>query len=90
MFWFSDGDKSLYEQLLNIQHSECYRIWGFNRTGCAGCPFSKDVLQEIAVAEAYEPNIVKAARRMYKDSYIYTREYQEFKATGTWTGTYGN
>ena len=52
--------------------------------------------KELAACDKYEPNLAKAARNIFKDSYEYTRKYKEFvaemdkkeKATNTKTITF--
>lgn len=38
LFWYSNADKLDYENYCNIVHSDCYKIYGFKRTGCCCCP----------------------------------------------------
>ena len=78
IFWYSDQDKTEYDRLFDIQHSDCYRVWGFKRTGCTGCPFGRNVFGELEAAKRYEPGLYKAACRVFGDSYDYTRQYREY------------
>lgn len=80
LFWLTDSDRSAYDAIFGIEHSECYAKWGFRRTGCVGCPFNRDVLEDLAGAEPHEPDMVRAARKVFADSYEYTRMYREFAA----------
>jgi len=59
-FW-SDEDKRIYKEWRGIRYSDCYELWGFTRTGCVGCPCNSKTLQELSIAEPFEPNKVKAA-----------------------------
>jgi len=77
-FW-SDEDKEIYKKWRGIRYSDCYEIWGFSRTGCVGCPCSSKALQDLAVAEQYEPNKVKAAFAVFGKSYEYREAYNRFK-----------
>ena len=79
-FW-SDEDKRIYKEWRNIRYSDCYEIWGFSRTGCVGCPCSSKALQDLTIAEQYEPNKVKAAFTVFGKSYEYREEYNRFKIT---------
>ena len=79
LFWFSDSDKKQYEGMFGIKHSDCYEVWGFKRTGCVGCPYGRNVFWELDTADAFEPNLTKACRNVFKDAYEYTRMYHEFK-----------
>jgi 3'-phosphoadenosine 5'-phosphosulfate sulfotransferase (PAPS reductase)/FAD synthetase len=80
-FW-TDEDKRIYKEWRGIRYSDCYEIWGYSRTGCCGCPFSSKILQDLEVAEQYEPNKVKAAWAVFGKSYEYREAYNAFKKTG--------
>ena len=62
-----------------IRHSDCYEVWGFSRTGCVGCPFNRNVFSDIETVEEFEPNMARAARKVFEDAYEYTRGYREYK-----------
>jgi hypothetical protein len=49
------------------------------RTGCVGCPFGRDVATELRTIERYEPNVARAARKVFKDSYAYTAEFADYR-----------
>lgn len=79
LFWVTNTDKKEYEQDCNIVHSDCYTIYGMDRTGCAGCPFGKDFEKELEIIKNYEPHLYKAVINIFGDSYEYTRKYRKFK-----------
>lgn len=79
LFWFSNADRAEYETHYEIEHSECYRVWGMCRTGCAGCPFGKDFEQELEIVKIHEPKFYKAMLKVFGESYEYTRRYLEFR-----------
>ncbi len=80
IFWYQKEDKKIYEEAFDIKHSECYGCdgYGLNRTGCACCPFGLYFEEELSACDKYEPQLSKAARNIFKDSYEYTRKYREF------------
>lgn len=78
LFWYTDSDKKTYEEHFDIQHSRCYTEYGLRRTGCVGCPYNKHITEELAVIEANEPELYKAAVNIFGKSYEYTRKYREF------------
>lgn len=78
IFWYKDSDKLEYEKAFNVVHSKCYTEYGFKRTGCTGCPYNRQIFEEIETVKKYEPNMYKAACHIFKDSYEYTRKYREF------------
>lgn len=80
LFWFTNADEEEYDKLFGVTHSDCYTKMGMKRTGCIGCPFNRNYTTELANAEAYEPQLVKAARHIFRDSYEYTKKYREFYA----------
>ena len=79
LFWFTDKDKLEYDEHYGIVHSDCYKVWGMKRTGCAGCPFGKKFEEELALAEKYEPKFHKAMVSVFGKSYDYTRKFMEFR-----------
>jgi len=80
-FW-TDEEKRIYKEWRGIRYSDCYEIWGFSRTGCCGCPCSSKVLQDLQIANQYEPNKVRAAYAIFGESYKYREVYNIFKKTG--------
>lgn len=78
LFWYKEADKIDYETNYEVTHSECYTEYGFKRTGCAGCPYNKEVDEDLAIIQEYEPNLYKAAHHIFGDSYEYTHRYREF------------
>lgn len=79
IFWFKDDDKLDYDRLFNVSHSKCYLSYGLKRTGCCGCPYSRDSSFELKVLEEHEPKLYKAVINVFKDSYEYTKKYYEFR-----------
>lgn len=77
-FW-SDADKAEYKEYYGVTYSDCYEVWGFKRTGCAGCPFNSRFEDELKVMEQYEPKMYTAANNIFGQSYEYTRAYRKFK-----------
>jgi 3'-phosphoadenosine 5'-phosphosulfate sulfotransferase (PAPS reductase)/FAD synthetase len=80
LFWYTNEDKEQYTKHFNIKHSDCYEKWGFKRTGCVGCPFNRQLRQDLQTVKQYEPNMYKAVNNIFKDSYEYTKQYRQFVA----------
>ena len=80
-FW-TDEDKRVYKEWRGIKNSDCYEIWGFERTGCVGCPCSSNVIEQLQIAKQYEPNKVNAAYAVFGKSYEYREKYNEYKKHG--------
>ena len=54
----------------SVPLSTAYTEYGFDRTGCMGCPFAKNVAFNLKYLYDYEPNRYKAAMHWLKDVYI--------------------
>lgn len=78
LFWLNGEDEAEYFKKFNVRHSDCYEVWGMERTGCVGCPYNRKLNQEKQFIEKYEPKIYKAVCNVFKDAYRYTAEYNEF------------
>lgn len=78
LFWYSDKDEVYYDELFDIQHSDCYTKYGMTRTGCVGCPFNRKLLDELSIIEEHEPKMLKVVSHVFKDSYEYTRMFREY------------
>ena len=79
VFWLTDEDKRFYEREFGIVHSDCYKKYGLKRTGCVGCPFATNILEELNVIEAFEPRLYKAVLNVFGQSYEYTKKYKQFR-----------
>lgn len=79
--WFWDNDtKEWYALHEKIRHSDCYEVYGLKRTGCVGCPFGKDVFNELKIMQKYEPKCYKLCMNVFGESYELTKKYREFVA----------
>lgn len=78
LFYYCKQDEEIYDEIFNIKHSDCYCKYGLKRTGCVGCPYGRNLNEEIAIMEEFEPKVAKAAHNIFKDSYEYTKKYREF------------
>ena len=79
LFWWTDQDKEQYTKFFNLTRSDCYEVWGMDRTGCAGCPFGKNFEQELDLVQQYEPKRYQAINAIFGKSYDYTRQFMEFR-----------
>lgn len=79
IFWLNDNDKKYYEDHFGVTHSDCYVKYGFNRTGCAGCPFALDFEDNVKRTEIFEPKLAKAMSNIFGPSYEYKRKYYEYR-----------
>jgi len=60
IFWLDNSDKAAYCKANGIVHSDCYSKWGFQRTGCTGCPYNPHYREDNAVVARYEPKMARA------------------------------
>ena len=79
LFWFTKESKECYKKCHDITYSDCYEVWGLDRTGCAACPFGKNFEFELACIEKYEPKLFNAVWKIFGKSYEYTRQFREFQ-----------
>lgn len=79
IFWFRNCDKEEYCRFYGVTHSECYSCYKLQRTGCVGCPFNKNVLEDLKAIQQYEPQLYRFAHAVFGQSYEYTRKYYEFR-----------
>lgn len=78
IFWYNKDTKEKYKKKFNIIHSDCYKKYGFERTGCCCCPYGRNLEEELKITSIYEPMIYRAACNIFKESYEYTRMYKEY------------
>ena len=79
LYYVSDKDKAWYKEEFGIKYSDAYEVYGLTRTGCCGCPISYKAVDDLALIEKYEPNVVKAAWNVFGRSYLYRLKYNEYK-----------
>lgn len=82
LWWYDNKDKKDYEDYCGIIHSDCYKKYGFSRTGCCCCPYgwvNNKLLHELQQIKKYEPKLYKAVNTVFKDSYEYTKQYLQFR-----------
>jgi 3'-phosphoadenosine 5'-phosphosulfate sulfotransferase (PAPS reductase)/FAD synthetase len=83
IFWWNNEFSNKYIQDNNIILSDCYTKYGLKRTGCAGCPFGKDMDKEREIIKKYEPNLSLAVENLFKDSFLWTNKYKEYRKKKT-------
>lgn len=80
VWWYLDSTKEVYRNHYGIKRSLCYEEYGLRRTGCAGCPYGRSFEEELEVIKKHEPNLFKAANKIFGKSYSYTRNYKRYAA----------
>lgn len=79
LYWFGKEEYKEYEKRFGIKHSDCYEVWGLDRTGCGLCPYNLNLEKDMKIIEKYDPNIYKAGMNIFGKSIEYTREYKRFQ-----------
>lgn len=82
LWWYNNEDKKDYGDYCGIVHSDCYKKYGFKRTGCCCCPYGwvhNELLKELEAIRLNEPKLYKAVNNVFKDSYEYTKQYLKFR-----------
>ena len=79
LYYVSDKDKAWYKERYGIRYSDAYEVYGLTRTGCCGCPISYKAVDDLELIRPYEPNVVKAAWKIFGKSYEYRKKYNEYK-----------
>lgn len=68
-----DWSDELLEEFITayaIKLSDAYEVYGYERTGCIGCPFSKTLEKDLTSLAHYEPKKYKATIKWLGDVYI--------------------
>lgn len=81
LFWLTNDDKRQYEEAYQITHSTCYTRYHLKRTGCAGCPFGRDIQAELEAIREFEPKFYAACIHTFGASYELTERYRKFNIT---------
>lgn len=79
LYYVSDADKQWYKKYYGIRYSDAYEIYGLVRTGCCGCSISANAVEDLEKIRPFEPSLVKAAWKVFGDSYRYRQQYNEYK-----------
>lgn len=79
LFWWTNEDKALFDEITQIKHSDCYSVYGMRRTGCPGCPFARGFEDELMAIDEHEPKLSKAVNNIFKESYEWTRKYKQYQ-----------
>lgn len=80
IFWMTNSDKKAYEEIFNIKHSRCYTEYGFDRTGCTGCPYNPHIEKDLEVYKKYEPLKLRACQAVFGKAYEWTKRFKDYKA----------
>lgn len=80
LYYVSDKDKQWYKEYYGIKYSDAYEVYGLTRTGCCGCSISSKAADDLEKIRPFEPNLVKAAWKVFGESYLYRQKYNEYKA----------
>lgn len=78
-FWWTNEDKAAFEKTYGVVHSDAYTVYGFERTGCAGCPFNIHSENDSKILHQYEPKLANAVERIFAPSNEYTHKFLKYR-----------
>lgn len=67
---WTDDDVEEFIKKYKVPLSDAYTKYGFERTGCMLCPFSRNLAHDLQYLHDHEPNRYKASMHWLKDVYI--------------------
>ncbi len=67
---WSEKDVDEFVDHYNVPLSDAYTKYGFDRTGCMGCPYAKHIDKQLEYLYFHEQNRYKASMHWLKDVYI--------------------
>ena len=67
---WTSADIEEFIKAYNVPLSDAYTKYGFLRTGCMGCPYSRSIANDLQYLYYHEPNRYKASMHWLKDVYI--------------------
>ena len=67
---WDDNDIEMFIEKYNVPLSKAYTDYNLKRTGCMGCPFSRNIDNDLQYLFFNEPNKYKASMFFLKDVYI--------------------
>ena len=79
LWWMTNKDRTDYVNIVGIQHSDAYTVYGFHRTGCAGCPFGRYMQKELETLRMFEPKLYKACMNVFGASYDYMDGFYRYR-----------
>lgn len=69
---WTEDDEERFIELFNVELSEAYTVYGLERTGCAGCPYARDLYKNLKALYEYEPKKYRFWVNIFKNVYIDT------------------
>ena len=79
LYYFTKEDKAVYKRFFGLRYSDCYEVYGMERTGCPACPFSGHFDEEREIIRKFEPKFSKAVDNIFGDAFEYQRAYYKFR-----------
>ena len=67
---WTDEELEEFIEKYNVPLSKAYTDYGFKRTGCMCCPYSRNLANDLKYLYYHEPNRYKASMHWLKDVYI--------------------
>lgn len=70
IFDWSEEMLDEFIEAFNVKLSDCYEVYGMDRTGCMACPFSKYIQRDLQILHEHEPKKYRASMKMLGDVYM--------------------
>ena len=70
IFDWTDEICNEFIKLYNVKLSKAYVEYGMDRTGCIGCPFSRNLEKDLEILYIHEPLKYKACMKWLRDVYV--------------------
>lgn len=70
IFDWTDTNVNEFIEIFDIKVSDVYKVYGLERSGCIGCPFSKQLEKNLKALYMYEPRKYRAIQNMLGMAYL--------------------
>ncbi len=70
IFDWSDDNVNEFIEVFNVKISDVYTVYGLERSGCIGCPFSQQLEKNLEALYKYEPKKYKAVQNWLGKVYL--------------------
>lgn len=70
IFDWTDDNVNEFIEVFNVKISDVYTVYGLERSGCIGCPFSKQLEKNLEALHKHEPKKYKAVQNWLGKVYL--------------------
>lgn len=72
LWWWSNEIKQIFKVIEGIRYSDCYEVYGMQRTGCCGCPFNLNIADDLQAMFEHESRLFQACMNVFGRAYELT------------------